>query len=633
LKKEWLNVAKWVLDAIEITGGFLPGLSLKLPPGLTCIIGPRGSGKSTFIEALRYGTGGLSGASKTRADLIQANLSSAIVTIRTVPDNQGIAYLIRRSYRQPPTLSTADGKPIVEIDLDRGTFLPLDGYSSAEIEAIADESLGEKRRALLDELRGEAFRAILLTLADQRRGLEANADAIRAAERLIADLTEQIEELGDARARLASLPALTNDGAPGNLVRASEQERANARESKSIANLLKLLSQYRTELFQHEQRYRTELQQETEVKESANADLVKDAVASVKALIGAADDQLVIITNEIERAEKVLMQIESKLRDAHASQKAEYDRLQEQNLAASEAIRERTATEQAVAKLNALESQRSEAKIQLQNLLKTRALLKAEYLLEREKISQLREGVAVDLQREAGAKVRIRVLRNADNLNYQQLLTEGLRGARVRNHEDILAGLMRLRPEQLAQIIAENDLEEFEAQLSLGQERCRRILDVFRENIDPLRLEVVDVEDRICIELNVSPGAELNFKDAADLSRGQKCTALIPLLLARRDTPLVIDQPEDNLDNHFIYETVVETIRRVKQRRQLIFVTHNANIPVLTEADLVVVMDSDGKKGFVQKAGSLDDCREEIIDLLEGGQEAFELRRQRYGRV
>jgi recombinational DNA repair ATPase RecF len=143
-------VAKWVLEAIEITGGFLPGLSVKLPPGLTCIIGPRGSGKSTLIEALRYGMGGLSGASKGRADLIQGNLSSAIVTIRTAPDNQGVAYLIRGSHRQPPTLCTTDGKPLDEIDLDRATFLPVDGYSSTEIEDIADESLGKKRRALLD---------------------------------------------------------------------------------------------------------------------------------------------------------------------------------------------------------------------------------------------------------------------------------------------------------------------------------------------------------------------------------------------------------------------------------------------------------------------------------------------------
>jgi DNA repair exonuclease SbcCD ATPase subunit len=101
-------MAKWLLEVIEITGGFLPGLSLRLPPGLTCIIGPRGSGKSTLIEALRYGMGGLSGASRGRADLIQANLGSAFVTIRTAPDDQGVAYLIRRSHRQPPTLSTTD---------------------------------------------------------------------------------------------------------------------------------------------------------------------------------------------------------------------------------------------------------------------------------------------------------------------------------------------------------------------------------------------------------------------------------------------------------------------------------------------------------------------------------------------
>ena len=623
-------MAKWVLEAIEITGGFLPGLSLRLPSGLTCIIGPRGSGKSTLIEALRYGAGGLSGASKARADLIQINLGSAIVTMQTTPDTQGVAYLIRRSYRQPPVLSTTDRKPITGIDLDRGTFLPLDGYSSTEIEAIADESLGEKRRALLDELRGEEFRVILLAVANQKRTLEANADAMRAAERLIADLTEQIEELGDARARLELLPKSTVDSALGDLVRASKQQQVNAHEAKSISNVIDLLSEYRTELCQLAQKYRAELKRELEVKESANADLMKHGAASIEAVLVAADDRLTVITDELDRAEEALRRVASALRNAHANQQAEYDRLQERNLAASEAIRERTAAEQAVAKLSALESRRIEAKEELQRLSETRAVLKANYLLEREKISQLREGVAIALQREAGTKVRIRVLRNADSFNYQQLLTEGLHGARVRNHEDILAGLLRLRPEQLAQIIQENDLEEFEEQLSLGKERCGRILDAFRENIDPLVLEVVGIEDRICIELNVSPGAEPNFKDAADLSRGQKCTALLPLLLARRDSPLVIDQPEDNLDNHFIYETVVETIRRLKPRRQMIFVTHNANIPVLAEADLVVVMNSDGKKGFVQKAGSLDDCREEIIDLLEGGKEAFELRRQRY---
>jgi energy-coupling factor transporter ATP-binding protein EcfA2 len=179
--------------------------------------------------------------------------------------------------------------------------------------------------------------------------------------------------------------------------------------------------------------------------------------------------------------------------------------------------------------------------------------------------------------------------------------------------------------------VREDDFNEFETHTSFGKERGRKILDALRQNLDPLELEVLPIDDRVIIELNVSTGPTANFKDASELSRGQKCTALLPILLARRDGPLLIDQPEDNLDNHFIYETVVDSILRLKPRRQMIFITHNANIPVLGEAELVVVMNSDGQRGFVEKAGTVDECRNEIIDLLEGGEEAFELRRKRYG--
>jgi ABC-type bacteriocin/lantibiotic exporter with double-glycine peptidase domain len=92
------------------------------------------------------------------------------------------------------------------------------------------------------------------------------------------------------------------------------------------------------------------------------------------------------------------------------------------------------------------------------------------------------------------------------------------------------------------------------------------------------------------------------------LERGQKCTVLLPILLARRNNPLIIDQPEDNLDNHFIYETVVNSIQRLKGRRQMIFIAHNANIPVVAEADMVIVLNSDGEKGYVEKSGSVDRC-------------------------
>jgi ABC-type glutathione transport system ATPase component len=282
--------------------------------------------------------------------------------------------------------------------------------------------------------------------------------------------------------------------------------------------------------------------------------------------------------------------------------------------------------------LEELARQRSEAEEELRKLLARRKTLKIEHVLTRERISGVREEVARRLQQQAGEKVRIRVQRNADALQYQEKLTAALKGSNLRNQGDIISALTKVRPEDLAKIISDNDAEELETQTALGRERGRKILEALKLSEDPLKLEVVGTDDKVCIELNVSTGGDANFKDASELSRGQKCTALLPILLARQGTPLVIDQPEDNLDNHFIYETVVGTILRLKERRQMIFITHNANIPVLGGADLVLVMNSDGRRGFVQKTGSVDECRTEIIDLLEGGEEAFELRRRRYGR-
>ena len=159
----------WLVEKIEISGGFLPGLSVDVPRGLTCIIGPRGSGKSTLAEAFRFAVCGTSGVPKHCVDLIQANLAGgALVTITALAEGSN-RYTIKRAVKQQPVLLTSDGRTINTVDLDRGTFLPLDAYSSPEIEAIADEVLGQRRRNLLDELRSDQMRTIELSLAESAR--------------------------------------------------------------------------------------------------------------------------------------------------------------------------------------------------------------------------------------------------------------------------------------------------------------------------------------------------------------------------------------------------------------------------------------------------------------------------------
>jgi energy-coupling factor transporter ATP-binding protein EcfA2 len=619
----------WLVEKIEISGGFLPGLSVNIPRGLTCIIGARGSGKSTLAEAIRFAVCGASSAPKHCIDLVQANLAGgALVTITALAEGSN-RYTIKRGLKQQPVLLTSDGRAIDAVDLDRGTFLPLDAYSSPEIEAIADEVLGQTRRNLLDALRSEQMRTIHLSLAESARALDANADHIRTAQRTSQDLTEQIEELGDVRARLSAL-APSDHEPTADFVRLSRQQQLNQRETTKLDSVdrdLRTLDQTLDQLRREAQLvFKARLGEER----SDNADILRQYDDLLAASLETVEKHVSAISAQIRKAQGAVVQARQSIVQAHTSHASELARLTAVNEAASEQARVRATLEQQVAKLQGLEEQRLELNIELQTLLDRRKSLKATHILMRDQISTLREEVASELQREAGERVRIRIMRNADHLAYQQMLVDALRGARVRNHDEIIAALMQLRPEQLAQLIQVNDCASFEELTSFGKERSRRILDAFRESIDPLALEVIAIEDRIGIELNVSSTGQPNFKDASDLSRGQKCTALLPILLARRDSPLIIDQPEDNLDNHFIFETVVNAVQRLKTRRQMIFITHNANIPVLAEADLVLVMNSDGRVGVVENSATVDECREQSIDLLEGGREAFQLRSKRY---
>jgi DNA repair exonuclease SbcCD ATPase subunit len=619
----------WVIEKIEISGGFLPGLSVTIPQGLTCIIGARGSGKSTLVEAIRFALCGTSAAPKHCADLIQANLAGgALVTITAFADGSN-RYTIKRGLKQTPVLLTSDGRAINTVDLDRGTFLPLDAYSSIEIEAIADEALGDRRRNLLDELRSEQMRSIHLSLAESTRALETNADRIRTTQRTIDDLTEQIEELGDVRARLSALAPSDRESAE-DFVRLTRQQQLDQREIAKLDSADRDLKMFEETL----ERLRTEAQKVFAARlaeeQSANADTLRHYDKLLAASKAPVEKHLSAIKIRIREAQEALAQARQSLSEIQTSHAGDLAKLTTLNQAASEQARVRASLEQQVAKLEALEQQRVELNAESNALFERRKSLKADYILMRDSVSNLRDEVASELQHEAGQRVRIRVMRNADHLSYQQMLMEGLKGARVRNQNEILATLMQLRPEQLAQLLQSNDLDSFEQLTHFGKERSVKILDAFRDSVDPLSLEITAIEDRIAIELNVATAGRPHFKDASDLSRGQKCTALLPILLARRDNPLIIDQPEDNLDNHFIFETVVNAVQRMKKRRQMIFITHNANIPVLAEAELVLVMTSDGRIGAIEKSGSVDECREQIIDLLEGGREAFELRSRRY---
>lgn len=127
-----------------------------------------------------------------------------------------------------------------------------------------------------------------------------------------------------------------------------------------------------------------------------------------------------------------------------------------------------------------------------------------------------------------------------------------------------------------------------------------------------------------------------HFSPIDQLSAGQRCTAIFPILLKLRDGPLVVDQPEDNLDNRHIAKSVSPVLVGDKRIRQIILTSHNANLVVLSDPETIAVFEAVDGKGVLSVAGFLSHrdsvVTQHVLDILDGGQRALDLRTRKYGR-
>jgi len=153
-------------------------------------------------------------------------------------------------------------------------------------------------------------------------------------------------------------------------------------------------------------------------------------------------------------------------------------------------------------------------------------------------------------------------------------------------------------------------------------------------------IETLDFDSETIIRLYIGPPkvpiAERSddlFKETEHLSKGQKCTAILTLVLLESDRPLIIDQPEDDLDNRFVVDDVVKKLRAEKEKRQFVIATHNANITISADSELILALDANDKYGWEQTSGSIDDqkVKEAVERIIEGGKDVFLLRKEKYG--
>ncbi|KKP36759.1 MAG: hypothetical protein UR63_C0043G0021 [Candidatus Roizmanbacteria bacterium GW2011_GWC2_35_12] len=122
-------------------------------------------------------------------------------------------------------------------------------------------------------------------------------------------------------------------------------------------------------------------------------------------------------------------------------------------------------------------------------------------------------------------------------------------------------------------------------------------------------------------------------KKLYEMSFGERCGVVLRLILSNSNLPLIIDQPEDHLDNKYIVKELLDLVKQKKQERQIILSTHNPNIVVNGDSELIIGLEVDSKTGYSRvQSGALEKIkiRELITGILEGGQEAFLKRERKY---
>ncbi|ATO49040.1 hypothetical protein P4V86_01050 [Brevibacillus laterosporus] len=156
----------------------------------------------------------------------------------------------------------------------------------------------------------------------------------------------------------------------------------------------------------------------------------------------------------------------------------------------------------------------------------------------------------------------------------------------------------------------------------------KKIKDYLRKNKDLTDYYKWLTQDYFRLDTNVF----FNGTELSKLSVGQKGAVILKLYLADGDYPIILDQPEDNLDNRFISNELITAFRKAKEKRQIIIATHNANLVVNADAEQIVVADFINNS-IVYTSGSIENnhLRKEVAGLLEGGEEAFKQRENKYG--
>lgn len=617
---------------LSIKGGLLDGQAIKFSKNLTCIIGGRGTGKSTLLESLRESTG-----NHTNAKIVDSEVWPDEIDL-LFEDEAGRQILFKRE-KNGFTYNASDSENGISV-------IGIESYGQGETTETIKHS-DEDPRVLLEFLDGFLDVNIFLEEDQEIRDLLLNNQS----------------ELGKTRVEVAAIPETKKQIT--NL-----EDKKKKLEKDKVGDLVK---------------YQTSLITERSIREGLVGEL-KELIDKYKDALGddetfeyfsnMSDENIIIGKEEFEKVKSIVEEfskiVSTKSGELNESLNSKIDELRvqiklwkskESNIQKS--IDEKKSDLEAkgipfdIGKINQIANDLEHYKKRLRKLNESEKYLKR---LEQDRKNLIirRKKIKANIYKQRLAfalKINENLKNTVDGLIVSANYIEGCYSP---HFENSIKQLMDWRTSQVpkAALIAESmspikfseciknnnlsslkTIKDKESRQVFNDADIRSILDRCRSNYNYEDFESLEYEDRPALQVTKlieKPGGKKTpiTRSIAQLSLGQQQSIILAILIqSRSSSPLLIDQPEDNLDSEFIFKTIVSNLRKIKEKRQVIIVTHNPNIAVLGDAELIIPLKSTSIKTHIVERGSID--RKEISDLccdiLEGGKRAFISRYKLYG--
>lgn len=592
------------INSISFQGGKFDGQSILLSSELNTLIGIRGSGKSAILEVIRYSLGLNPQTDKEyKESLIKSVLSSGGKVTLSAIDKHGKKYSISRILGEHPNVVDENGN-----DLNINPISVFDGvqyFGQKDLSNSADHENG-----------------LLEKLVSAKIGQQATVD------KCVNDLCEAVDQLLD----VSKVPGQIEEA------KTSQSEishKISIFEEKGVAEKLKKQAVYTTDQTKLDStKKKVEVVRRTLKKAYDTTQEVSSAlsnhtskynaelVAEGQKILGLIDSQLALIGDSIRKIEtyeacfdEVINKLETEvatLSDEFAEIKRE---IKDDTLDADSFVQLTAEMERANEKVKQL-VEKSKTKETIEAAFKKAARQRNDTLLQLFKVYE----VETERINKTQSELRIEIAFKGDKESFKTKLKSDFRGS----------GISDAKYQSLAEMFADYVALIEDWILTDGSE-LKTVLT--SKEYGMLDAKLKD-QYRELMSYQVQNKVEIYYHDKhlKQHSIGQRASALILFILTHNNNDIIlIDQPEDDLDNKVIYDEVINAIIQKKDNIQFIFATHNANIPVLGDAERVLVVDYQDKTIDVSQGNiDLGDTHKQIVDIMEGGKDAFEKRQLIY---